>query len=147
MELTSVDARALLKEQGLKATGPRVAVLTALATSGHPISYTEMLVRLGDRGAELDPATAFRNLKRLTEAGLARVVSHAGGQARYELGRGKAGPEHVHPHFLCTDCGTVSCLPVAALPRPQATGRWQEAVSRALLQLQGSCPDCLVAPA
>ena len=130
-------ARELLRHSGLRATSPRLAVVQVLAGHSGPLSHSQVLRRLGD--TDWDPATIYRNLVKLTEAGVATVVSNAGGMARYALAHGT----HCHPHFVCTDCGQVSGLP-QAIPAPVSVpGRWGPSLRTASVQLQGHCPDCL----
>jgi len=112
-----------------------------MSETDHPLAYTEVVEQLGD--SDFDPATMYRNLVALTDAGIARVVSRANGMARYELVSGGDTPAHVHPHFACDDCGTVMCLPDDAVATITAPEPWKAALEAATVQLQGSCPDCL----
>ena len=57
MSRTKDQARALLSQRKLRVTGPRLAVLRALAGAQGPISHTEVLERLGARLAH--PQGAF----------------------------------------------------------------------------------------
>lgn len=142
MTLSKERARQLLRDHNLRTTAPRLAVVQLLAEQTHPLSHTEVLELLGD--TDWDQATVYRNLIRLTEVGIARVVSRAEGMARYELSRGYAtANSHNHPHFVCTDCGIVSCLPSNVSAQIQADGRWGPSIHEASVQLQGTCPDCL----
>ncbi len=131
--------RELIHESGLRVTGPRVAVLDLLSNSSHPLSHREVVDTLGN--GEWDRATLFRNLQKLVEVGLAEVASRAGGIARYELRKDREAAAHIHPHFACRDCGTVSCLPDSTLSAP-LDPRWREAVLDADFQVVGRCPDC-----
>ncbi len=141
MGLEKDAARTWLKEAGLRATGPRLAVMQVLAAAKTPISHSEVVQRLGT--TDWDPATIYRNLVKLKEVGLALVVSRAGGVDRYAMGRLK-GSEHRHAHFWCDECGKVACLPdklTASLSIEE--GPWVESVKHAMVQLHGTCPDCL----
>ena len=137
MGLARDEARRLLRDRGLRATAPRLAVLDVLAEADQPLAFSEVTARL--EGTDCDPATVYRNLVKLREAGLAPVVSQAGGLDRYAL---STGDEHRHPHFLCDDCGVVTCLPEAVSATLEADGPWSEAVAEAMVQLRGECPDC-----
>lgn len=129
----------MIHEAGLRATAPRVAVLRLLHASTRPLSHSEVVDALG--ATDWDPATLYRNLLKLVEASLARVASRVGGVARYEARAEGDGP-HVHPHFTCRTCGTVTCLPEARLAGP--IGReWHQPLAEAELQLLGECPACL----
>ncbi len=140
MNTTQDKVEKLLKERGLRVTAPRLAVLGAIADAQSPVSHSQMLELLGD--TDWDPATIYRNLVKLRDAELILVVNRANGIDRYALARTK-GDQHSHPHFVCEDCGEVSCLPVELVPAETAAGRWNASVQKAAIQLRGECPDCL----
>lgn len=139
MTITKEEAREILHENDLRATAPRMAVLRVLFEAQNPLSHTEMLERLGE--TDWDPATIYRNLVKLHEAGVASVVSRAGGIDRYALARGP--DDHRHPHFICEDCGRVACLPEDLTAAMSVEGAWATSVQKAMVQLRGECPDCL----
>ena len=136
---TKQDLRDLLRRYNLRATAPRLAVVSVLSASPNPMAHRDVLKVLGEM--DWDPATVYRNLVKLAEAGVIKVVSRAEGMARYAVSTTDDG--HHHAHFVCSDCGTVSCLPDATVSEVSAPGRWKTAVAAATIQLQGSCPDCL----
>jgi Fur family ferric uptake transcriptional regulator len=137
MAMTKEQARALLKRHSLRATGPRLAVLRQLSEATRPLAFSEVVEQLGD--ADWDPATVYRNLIKLTEAGVTAVISQVGGMDRYALASGEDG--HRHPHFLCNDCGQVACLPVE-VTISAVEGPWAASIHGAVVQLRGDCPDC-----
>lgn len=136
--MTKDEARRLLRARGLRFTAPRVAVLQVLAASARPLSYREVHERLGD--ALWDPTTTYRNLVKLRDAGVAPVVSRADGIDRYALLDPDEG--HRHPHFLCDDCGQLTCLPPNVIASTSLGGGWSASVAAAAVQLHGTCPDC-----
>lgn len=136
------DTKQRLRELGLKATLPRLAVLQVLEQADRPLSHAEVVARLGSLrpgGAEAswDRATVYRNLVDLESVGLVRIASHAGGVSRYELAR----PRGAHPHFVCDDCGIVACLPEAEVVTKRNTP-WNESLRSAEVQFVGRCPSC-----
>lgn len=136
MPTNDKDLRDRLRAAGLRATTARVAVLRALEGRGTPSSHTEVFGDLREDG--WDRATLYRNLVDLAEAGLLRRVDLGDHVWRFELVSAPtdAGHEADHPHFLCTHCGDVSCLPevqVSGLP----AGLGQVSV-----QLRGLCERC-----
>ena len=137
--MTKEEARKLLQENGLRTTGPRLAVLTLLAKADSPLSHSEVLARLGE--TDWDQATIYRNLVKLRDAGIAPVVSRVDGIDRYALSR--AGTRHLHPHFVCDDCGRVACLPAELEKSMSMPGPWAASIEKAMVQLRGACPDCL----
>lgn len=140
MGLTKDEARKLLQEKALRATAPRMAVLQVLAEATSPLSYTQVLKRLGE--TDWDPATIYRNVVKLRDAGVAAVVSRADGMDRYVLS-GDEQDDHHHPHFVCEDCGRVACLPIELTASISMEGPWAASVQKAMVQLRGACPDCL----
>ena len=133
--------KALLRGAGLRATGPRLSVYAAVEKENRPISHSQLVKQM--RGQDLDSATIYRNLVRLSEAGLIKVVSRANGMARYANAESDHDHGHEHAHFVCSNCNTVSCLPEEALPRPKVEGRWSASLENAQMVVRGTCPDCL----
>lgn len=140
MSITKDEARKLLHESELRVTAPRLAVLRVLAEARNPLSHTEVLQRLGE--TDWDPATIYRNLVKLRDAGVAPVVSRADGIDRYALAQSQ-GDGHRHPHFVCEDCGRIACLPAELTASMAMAGPWAASVQKAVVQLRGECPDCL----
>ncbi len=134
-------ARRLLREHGLRATSPRLAVLMLLSQAKTPLSHSQVVERLGE--TDWDPATIFRNLIKLRDVGIAPVVTRVGGVDRYALsGQDDVTNDHQHPHFVCDDCGQVACLPAQLTVSMADDGPWAESVAQAMVQLRGACPDC-----
>lgn len=138
--LTKDEARALLKRYDLRSTGPRIAVLRALSAARSPLSYSDVIEALGD--TDWDPATVYRNLIKLKEAGIAAVVSRVEGISRYAIKKGDSD-EHLHPHFVCDNCSKVSCLPAELTASLAIEGQWSDSITRATVQLRGECPECI----
>lgn len=138
-KLGLAEAKKRLHDLGLRVTAPRLAVLRAVAEAERPLSHAEVVERLGDAGV-WDRVTVYRNLVALVEVKLLRVASHAGGICRYEVATGE---EHLaHPHFLCDDCGIVSCLPETEVVMPKKA-RWSKSLKAAEVQFVGRCPSCV----
>jgi Fur family ferric uptake transcriptional regulator len=131
--------KALLRAAGLRATGARVAVFEHLRKSKRPESHGEVADAVAGRG--FDRATVYRNLIDLVEAGFVDRTDLGDHMWRFALRSGD-GAHGVHPHFTCTDCGTVECLPEVEVKVTQK-GRAPRAVAKAVeVQLKGRCDDC-----
>lgn len=128
--------RRLLTEHGLRVTDQRLLILSELALLQVPISHPELTARLCE--SDLDRATIYRNLLSLTEAGIL-VRLQLGDQVwRYELPQAQSKEHRTHPHFVCTACGDVACLPESAVVL-----RGDAAKSNVVeIQLRGICGDC-----
>ena len=130
-----------IRGAGLSRTGPRVAVLRELEVALAPMSHGEIVTALGP---DYDRATVYRNLMDLVGAGLVTRSDLGDHVWRFEVVRGGT-PTHAagHPHFLCVDCGVVSCLPGEAVSVVPVRG-----VPRSLrggdveLQVKGLCDSC-----
>ena len=141
---TSIPAiQALLRSSGLRSTAPRIAVLQYLHDAVGPNSHAELCEAVAGKG--FDRATIYRNLIDLAEAGILTRTDVGDHVWRFELKRGVAGAAHTeeHPHFVCIDCGEVSCLPGVSVRVQSATGA-PRAVgkNRVVVQLKGRCDNC-----
>jgi Fur family ferric uptake transcriptional regulator len=141
MSSTDDDLRTRLRGAGLRATGARVSVLRALEGRGTPSSHMEVFGDLREAG--WDRATLYRNLVDLTEAGLLRRVDLGDHVWRFELASAPpdAGHDAEHPHFLCTRCGDVACLPEVRVEAPNGLGPATMAAGVSI-QFRGVCTRC-----
>ena len=128
-----------IRRAGLRATPARMATLVMLRESKSPMTHAVVADHLAVSG--IDKATAFRNLNDLSEAGLLRRTELGDHVWRFEAvgDEGKDGGQH--PHFLCVDCGTVSCLDdvkltAGSLRQSSKVGEVTE------ILLRGHCNDC-----
>ena len=97
-----------LRDVGLKYSEQRLTVLAELEAATAPVTSLEMHERLAGYG--WDQATTFRNLKDLCDAGLATRIDAGDHVWRFEVRRREDEHAKQHPHFLCDECGTVTCL-------------------------------------
>ena len=133
------DIRNILKKAQLRATSARVAALNVLMISDRPLSHSEMVQKLKDTYG--DQATIYRTLIKFVDVGIIRVASNVGGISRYELVDEKNDAQHVHPHFVCKECGIVSCLPKTTVIN-SVDDQWREILRASDLQFLGTCLSC-----
>jgi len=151
-ESTTDAVQARVRAAGMRCTAARVAVLQHLEAAAGPRTHAEVSEALADRG--FDRATIYRNLTELTEAKLVARVDLGDHMWRFEAKRSaghKAGIDD-HPHFVCTDCGEVSCLDdvkVAITPRGRpngarpARGKGRRGIRSVTdVVLKGQCDHC-----
>ena len=131
--------RNLLKGSHLRATSARIAVMHVLMQSKRPISHTEMVHELQE--SDGDQATIYRTLITFVNVGLIRVASNVGGIKRYEIVTNGHAEQQVHPHFICKECGIVSCLPKTTVIST-VDEQWREILRTADVQFLGICPSC-----
>lgn len=136
------ELRARLRAVGLKGTSPRIAVLEHLEQATAPLSHAEITESLLPRG--FDRATLYRNLIDLTDAGLVSRADLGDHVWRFEIKRDTKAHTNDHPHFVCTDCGEVSCLPGVAIQIVSAGPKAPRSLSKpeTEVQLKGVCDRC-----
>jgi Fur family ferric uptake transcriptional regulator len=137
---TRDDVRSAVRAKGLRATPSRVAVLELLRASDAPMSHGEVADRIASHG--WDRATIYRNLADLAEAGLVRRTDVGDHVWRFEA----VSDEHAaasHPHFVCTECGSVECLPEIELAVRRAKAPRAVKQRQVEVHVRGLCDACL----
>jgi Fur family ferric uptake transcriptional regulator len=138
---TAADLQRILRDAGLRATGARIAVLRFLLQSAVPSSHAELIDALGGEG--YDRVTLYRNLTDLAEAGLVTRTDLGDHVWRFELKRASsAGHPGEHPHFVCTECGEVSCLPEASVKVVGGKVPRAAMAKNVTVQIRGICDTC-----
>jgi Fur family ferric uptake transcriptional regulator len=135
--LRDEDLRQLLAGRGLRVTEQRLAILRELARLRVPTSHPELTARMA--GSGLDRATIYRNLVSLTDEGILVKTQLGDNVWRFELPRGTQVAHGTHPHFVCSDCGGVDCLPSGSVSLKGAAAQNEVAE----VQLRGRCSGCV----
>ena len=133
------ELRQAIRARGLRATPSRIAVLELMKASEQPLSHAEVAARLEASG--WDPATLYRNLMDFTEVGLARRSDIGDHVWRFELVDGRHDVR-AHPHFICTGCGGVQCLPVIELVLPRGKAPRALRQRHVEIHVRGLCDSC-----
>lgn len=128
------DHAATLRAAGLRSTPARVAVLEHFHRTGGTQSHADVLAAL-DR---LDRVTVYRVLVDLAEAGLLTRTDLGDRVWRFELARHAED----HPHFVCTDCGSVQCLDGLSIAVSGAKVPKAVRARKISIQLKGRCDAC-----
>ncbi len=132
--LTDVAARTLLRAQGLRCTGVRIAVLQALSAADGHLSVADLHARAG-----ADVSTVYRTVTTLQELGLLHSVALADQPVSYGLAH------QAHHHAVCTRCHRLTEVPAPAVAEAVsifagATGFVLDGVGA--LELHGLCAKC-----
>lgn len=108
-----------LREAGLKATGPRLAILDAVERNSHHPSAEDIYQELVGSHPSLSLSTVYGTLNAFAKAGLVRKLSEVDGRLRVD------GTKVRHDHAICRMCGTIfdvepnpSIIPKSALNQP-----------------------------
>lgn len=132
------ELRDVVRARGLRATPSRLAVLEVLRTSEAPMSHGDVADRLASQA--WDRATIYRNLIDLADAGLLRRTDVGDHVWRFESIGEHDGP---HPHFVCTECGTVECLPEIELAVRRAKAPRAVRQKQVEVHVRGLCDACI----
>ena len=123
------DLDEVLRSHGLRRTAARLRVLRWFQANPRPITHGELVRALEPEG--FDYATVYRNLVDLAEAGILARIDLGDHVWRFEQ-------KTEHPHFICTDCGTVTCLPKGSVKLTLK----KLARRPVTVQLKGVCDEC-----
>ncbi len=140
-EAKALDAASWLREQGLRATHGRIAIVRLLDESPVPMTLAEIHEKVGDAGCDF--ATVFRFISILEEKELVERVAWIDGTTRHEI-RDRGGHHHHHHYLICRTCKKVEPIDECVVGRFEdqiAKERGYAALSHSL-QLSGVCPAC-----
>ena len=92
-----------LREKGLRLTGQRQKIAGIALSKGSHFEIQELVRDVRGLHPEISPATVYRNVKTLCEAGLLQeTLESRSGVTLYE----RSETEH-HDHIVCLDCGNI----------------------------------------
>lgn len=130
-----------LKEKGIKNTRAKSALLNILKQKNKPIDVNS----LHKECQELTPVnlvTVYRTLQQFHEKGLVQEFLDKDSVTQYEYVN-KNG--QAHPHFQCSECGTVFCLGALAFDDALYFSNMakKHKVNSINITLNGICEACL----
>ena len=135
----SESIKRAIRGTGLRATPARIATLALLTEASGPLTHAEAAAEL--QKLDIDKATVFRNLSDLVTAGLARRTELGDHSWRFELIDKDKHDGSAHPHFVCVDCGSVSCMDAIKLTAGSIRMSREFGEVTEIL-LRGHCNDC-----
>lgn len=110
---------------GFRLTAPRKKILSIFEQQKQPISFDEY--------SALDPlidkSTFYRTMQSFEAAHIINGIESSEGKRYYEL------TETIHPHFICQNCHTITCL----TPQPIISPKGFNVDS---IIYKGRCPQC-----
>jgi Fur family ferric uptake transcriptional regulator len=135
----SADAiLSLLRASGDRITTSRRAVVEALLAGDHHVTADEVAARVADRHPDVHRATVYRTLDRLQELGVVTHVHLGHGPSTFHVN------DRPHHHAVCSSCGSVVEVPLAALDDLAARLREEHGfeLSPQHFALSGRCRAC-----
>ncbi len=99
----------LLKQNGLKVTTQRVAILEVLNNRpGRHLTAEEIYDYVRKKYPDIGIATVYRTIQVLSELSLIDKLNLDDGYVRYEISKkSKQDACHHHHHLICLDCGSI----------------------------------------
>jgi len=95
------ERKATLRQNKLKVTPARLAILDIFERNRHPLSVKDLAKKLSSTG--IDTVTLYRNVESLQNLGLLKKILIDDKQTHYEL----SSQDH-HHHIICKVCGKIS---------------------------------------
>lgn len=114
-----------INSHGLRLTQPRQKILEILSGQSHPISFEEYSAL----DPLLDKSTFYRNMQTFETAHIVQGIESDEGKRYFELAH------DLHPHFICQNCHTITCLQPIASPSI-------EGYQISSITYKGKCPLC-----
>lgn len=138
MSQGGTSVRDELRHAGLRATGPRQAVLEWLAE--HPHATVDQIGKgVRQRSRSVSTQAVYNVLVTCAKAGLVRWIEPAGHPARYERRTGDN-----HHHVVCRNCGRIGDIDCAVGSQPclSPEGNFGYKLEQAEVVFWGLCRDC-----
>ena len=136
------DVERLLRENGLRVTAQRLAVMSAVSARPHATA-DDLAADVRAGIGSISRQAVFDTLGVLTDRGLIRRIQPARSAARYE-----DRVDDNHHHLVCRDCDRVVDVDCAAGHRPclDVDDDFGFDIDEAEVIYWGLCPTCREAP-
>ena len=127
---------------GLRMTPQRAVLLRVLARAAHHPTAEQLYRGVRRVLPSVSPATVYRNVQMLAQAGVISTLERAGHAVRYD-----PNPDD-HHHFTCSRCGEVTDIYLASVQYKVDGGRSRMGAARIEsyeVQFRGVCSPCRAA--
>jgi Fur family ferric uptake transcriptional regulator len=132
--------RAFLRERSLRNSDVREAIVRAVMSKREHFDIEQLTAEVRRRGVDASPATVYRALPLLIEAGLIQPTLLSGERRRYEAAFQR---EH-HDHLVCSRCGQVVEFQLEAFEvlQEEVAAKYGFRLTAHHHELIGVCDDC-----
>ncbi len=127
------------REKGLKLTPQRMAIFNILAAADQHLTVDDIYKKASVEYPMLSPATVYRNMEQMVDAGLLTHLDLGGPSMRYDTNLEE------HHHFVCDKCGKVSDVYLKEFDYevdPEKSSLDDVRVDSRRLYLHGVCKEC-----
>lgn len=125
--------------KGLKLTPQRMVIFHILSEDDRHITADEVYQKARAEYPMLSPATVYRNMEQLVEAGLLTHLDLGGPSTRYDTNLDD------HHHFVCEKCGKVTDVYLKDIRYeldPEKSDLSDVRIDSPQLYLHGVCGEC-----
>lgn len=140
--IMNISSKKLLKNNGLKVTSNRLAIVEILKSVGYAVSQGELNTMLDK---SLDKVTVYRTLKTFQEAGIIHEILDGSAHVKYALCHisdcnNDKNFHEAHIHFKCISCDKTYCLNSIQIPDISLPIGFM--VDKQFVSFQGKCQRC-----
>jgi len=128
----------LLRNRDLKATNPRLSLLTKMQEYESAMPYSAIQASL----KSIDRVTLYRTLESLKEKGIIHKAFQENNETYYAICGKKCGKNHHshdHIHFKCVNCDAVTCENISSTIEISIPDYEIQKIS---IHLEGVCKLC-----
>jgi Fur family ferric uptake transcriptional regulator len=111
MRETTESAVNLLREQGMRMTPQRIAIVSEIMSTPGYVIPMQVIGHIQAHVPGVSPSTVYRTLERLEQVGVLVHVHLEGGTGYHRV------DDVQHVHLICGRCGAENELPKSALDR------------------------------
>jgi Fe2+ or Zn2+ uptake regulation protein len=127
-----------LKQNGLRITSKRRAILEILYRSGKALTPEDIKDRLSARFEKVSYPSVYRNLEDMNRIGILARIRRPDRRLYYALCRARHGVHH--HHIICEKCGKVGEIEKCGLFRKEVLKGYR--ITGHFVQLRGICYEC-----
>lgn len=133
------DSLSILQKAGISRTPQRIAVLDTLMEAVVPLNITNIRQALQSK-IRIDRVTIYRILSLFKQHMIIREIASTGTANYFEL----ATMENpVHPHFICRNCDTLSCLEPLTFSQARSLSPDRDyTIEHIEINISGLCASC-----
>jgi len=126
----------ILKQQHIKITPQRLAVLQYLDQNRHHPTADDIYTALKQKTPSLSKTTVYNALDTLNEHGLIDALTICGSELRFDIHKDN------HHHFLCKECGRIYDIGINC-PNAKKVEEYGHKVEEIHGYFKGICQTCL----
>ncbi|MDR1659210.1 MAG: transcriptional repressor [Desulfovibrio sp.] len=134
------EAENLCRQQGVRLTGLRRAILEILTSADFPIKAYDIIEHMRDKGKRVTPATIYRTLAFLLQNGLVHRVNSLNAYVPCTAKHSN----HVLLMFICSECQKTTEIDDQTLYNSMQA-RLKElgmSLQDSCIEIQGICKEC-----